>query len=129
MKKRIYNDEELKILSDCYFVKSIKRKCEIEYDTLFKLWCILLKITKPELSAKEIFERGGFDTSILNNKLPQRRIKEWFDNYKRFGIRYFLPEDDVYYSINIKNKDNTYKDMFREKLMDYVLRKLKKYDN
>ena len=82
----------------------------------------------PELSAREIFSRGGFDINILHKKLPQRRIKDWVDNYKKFGIRYFLPEDEYYQSITyIKNNEVVY-DSMKMQLLDYVLKRLKEID-
>lgn len=34
-----------------------------------------MKHDLPELSAREIFARGGIDINIVHKKLPQRRIK------------------------------------------------------
>ena len=96
MKVHLYTDEEINKLNNSIFVRSVKYKREIEYDPLFKLWTIVIKHDLPELSAREIFARGGIDINIIHKKLPQRRIKEWMDNYKKFGIRYFLPEDEYY---------------------------------
>ena len=106
MKKRIYTDNEIKKLKACLFVREIKRKCEIDYDPVFKLWTIMMRYEFPELTAREIFARAGFDIDILNNKLPQRRIKEWKDNYIKFGVSYFLPEDEVYKSKNKISMNN-----------------------
>ena len=88
----------------------------------------MLRYDMPELSAREIFARGGFDINILHKKLPQRRIKDWVDNYKKFGIRYFLPEDEYYQSITyIKNNEVVY-DSMKMQLLDYVLKRLKEID-
>ena len=95
MKIRLYTDAEIAKLEQSIFVRSVKYKRELEYEPLFKLWTIVLKHDFPELTAREIFARGGLDINILHKKLPQRRIKEWMDNYKKFGIRYFLPESCV----------------------------------
>ena len=85
----------------------------------------MMKYDMPELSAREIFSRGGLDVNILHKKLPQRRIKEWIDNYKKFGIRYFLPENEYYQNITyIKNNKNVY-DSFKIQTLDYVLNRLK----
>ena len=82
MKVRLYTDEEINKLNNSIFVRSVKYKREIEYDPLFKLWTIVMKHDLPELSAREIFARGGIDINIVHKKLPQRRIKEWIDNYE-----------------------------------------------
>lgn len=128
MKARLYTDNEIKILKQCIFVRNIKYKREIEYDPIFKLWTIMMRYDMPELSAREIFARGGFDVNILHKKLPQRRIKDWVDNYKRYGIRYFLPEDDYYQSITYIKDNKLVYDSMKMQLLDYVLKRLKEID-
>lgn len=129
MKVRLYTKDEILKLKQNMFVRNIKYKREIEYDPIFKLWSIMMRLKFPELSAREIFERGGFDTNILNNKLPQRRIKEWSDNYKKFGLRYFLPEDEYYYSIKTNQIKSKETDTFKLKLLKRVLEDLKELEN
>lgn len=129
MKVRLYTNEEIKTLEQNMFVRSIKYKREIEYDPLFKLWCIVMKYDKPDLSAREIFSRGGFDVNILNKSLPRRRINDWMYNYKKFGIRYFFPEDEYYQSITTIKKKKIVYDTVKMQLMDYVLKRLKEIKN
>lgn len=129
MKVRLYTDEEINKLNNSIFVRSVKYKREIEYDPLFKLWTIVMKHDLPELSAREIFARGGIDINIVHKKLPQRRIKEWMDNYKKFGIRYFLPENEYYKSITYIKDNNVYYDCLKIQLMDFVLNRLKEINN
>lgn len=125
MKVRLYTNDEIKKLEQNMFVRKVKFKREIEYDPLFKLWAIMMRLEFPELSAREIFARAGFDVNILHHRLPQRRVKDWLDNYKKFGIRYFLPEDAHYQSITyLKDKKIVY-DTMKVQLMDFVLSKLK----
>lgn len=128
MKIRLYTDDEIKILNQNMFVRKVKYKREIEYDPVFKLWTIMMRLKFPELSAREIFSRGGFNIEILHKKLPQRRIKEWLDNYKKFGIRYFLPENEYYQSIKKYSNDNENIDSFRLKLLKCVLEDLKELE-
>lgn len=125
MKVRIYTDKEISILEKNIFVRQVKYKREIEYDPLFKLWCIMMRKKFPELSAREIFARGSFDINILHKKLPQRRIKEWLDNYTKFGIRYFLPEDAYYKSITRIENNTVVYDSFKLQLLNIVLKELK----
>ena len=125
MKVRLYTDEEINKLNNSIFVRSVKYKREIEYDPLFKLWTIVMKHDLPELTAREIFARGGIDINIVHKKLPQRRIKEWIDNYKKFGIRYFLPEDEYYQSITYEKNNKVHYDTMKMQLMDFVLKRLK----
>lgn len=130
MKVRVYTDEEISILRKNIFVRDVKYKREISYDPVFKLWCIMMRLEFPELSAREIFSRGSFDVNILHKKLPQRRIKDWLDNYKKFGIKYFLPENESYSTIK-KSKNNlpiTY-DSMKMQLMDFVLKRLKEIND
>ena len=128
MKVRLYTDEEIQKLKQCAFVKRIKYRREIEYDPIFKLWTIMMRYDMPELSAQEIFSRGGLDVNILHKKLPQRRIKEWVDNYKKYGIRYFLPENEYYQSLTThKNEKKTY-DPLKMQVLDYVLKRLEEID-
>lgn len=114
MKRRIYTDEEIKILKQNIFIDDVLYKRQLVYDPIFKLWTIFMRLEKPELTAREIFERAGVNTSILHHKLPQRRIKEWTDFYKKFGIGYFIPVDEPY----------TISDNFKKKLLDKILEKL-----
>lgn len=97
MKRRIYTKEEIKLLELNPFIKSVKYCREIEYNPLFKLWVILKRIENPEYTAKEIFELAKIETKILHKDLPRRRINSWVYNYKKFGISYFLPDNEVYY--------------------------------
>ena len=129
MKIRLYTDEEISKLKQSIFIKSVKYKRELEYEPIFKLWTIVLKHDYPELTAREIFARGGIDTNILHKKLPQRRIKEWIDNYKKFSIRYFLPENECYSSINTKEKDIVHSNDLKDQLMKFVLKRLKEINN
>lgn len=124
MKLRYYTDSELTSLNSNMFVNNINYKRTIEYDVVFKLWCIMMRLKFPELTGKQIFERAGFDTSILHDNLPYRRIGEWLKNYKRFGINYFLPELEPFHSLNNVNKE-VKPDEFKLKLLDVVLDELK----
>ena len=128
MKVRLYTDEEINKLNNSIFVRSVKYKREIEYDPLFKLWTIVMKHDLPELSAREIFARGGIDINIVHKKLPQRRIKEWMDNYKKFGIKYFLPEFEPYCSKKKEIKEEPV-DKFKLQLLRCVLKRLQEIEN
>lgn len=130
MKTRIYTKEELELLKKNIFVLDVKYKREIVYDPVFKLWTIMMRLEHPELTAREIFERGGFNICILHHKLPQRRIKEWLDNYKKFGVAYFLPVNTPYYSIKKLTKDKEVQvDSMKEQLLEFVLGKLNEKNN
>ena len=114
MKRRIYTDEEIKILKSNIFITDINYKRELVYDPIFKLWTIFMRLECPELTAKEIFERAGINTTILHPDLPRKRIKFWIYNYKKFGVKYFIPVDEPYTVI----------DKFKKQILDIVLRRL-----
>ena len=96
MKRRLYSEEEIELLKECKFVLDVKYKTQIEYDPIFKVWCIMMKFECPELTAKEIFERAGMNTNILHKSTPRKRIADWIYSYKRYGIEYFLKENEPY---------------------------------
>lgn len=127
MKLRYYTDTEIEKLKSNIFVKDIMYKRSIVYDTVFKLWCIMMRLEFPELTAKQIFERAGFDISILNDNLPHRRIGEWLKNYRKFGVDYFIPEDSPYHSLD-KITDVGGENIFKLKLLKYILEELKKME-
>ena len=114
MKRRIYTDDEIKILKSNIFIQDINYKRELVYDPIFKLWTIFMRLECLELTAKEIFERAGINTTILHPDLPRKRIKFWIYNYKKFGVKYFIPEDQPY----------TVNDKFKKQIFDIVLRRL-----
>jgi len=105
MKERIYTDDEVKILEKNCFIKKVENRKRIEYEPIFKLWTIYMKNKYPDLTAREIFEKAGINTSILHPTLPRRRIKTWNDIYKKFGKEYFLSQSDIYITTNeFRNK-------------------------
>lgn len=99
MKVRIFTEEEIEKLEENVFVIKVQHSRAIIYDPAFKLWCIMMRLYHPELSAKEIFKAGGFDTDILSTRTPQERIREWIINYEKYGVNYFLPEDKSYFTL------------------------------
>ena len=128
MKLRYYTEEELNILNSNIFVNEVRYKREIVYDPIFKLWCVMMRLDRPELTGKQIFERAGFDTSILHDNLPYRRISSWLKNYKRFGVNYFIPEYEPYHTKKKTKKENT-SDKFKLQILKCVLTRLKEIEN
>lgn len=127
MKLRYYTDEELVSLKKNVFVKDVHLKRTIEYDVVFKLWCIMMRLEFPELTGKDIFIKAGFDVSILHDSLPQRRIGEWLKNYKKFGVNYFLPNLEPYFSLNKKVQSE--EDIFKTRLLSFILVRLKELNS
>ena len=127
MNLRYYTDKEINELQSNIFINEIKNKRTIQYNYVFKLWCVMMRLEMPYLTAKDIFKRGGFNISILHNDLPRKRINEWIRNYKKYGKDYFLPETNYYTSLN-KKVDNPSHDDFIEKLLNVILYRLNKLD-
>lgn len=128
MKLRYYTEEELNILNSNIFVNEVRYKREIVYDPIFKLWCVMMRLDRPELTGKQIFERAGFDTSILHDNLPYRRISSWLKNYRRFGVNYFIPEYEPYHTKKKTKKEIT-PDKFKLQILKCVLTRLKEIEN
>lgn len=130
MKIRYYTNEEIEKLKSNMFVKNIYLKRRIEYEVVFKLWCCMMRLDLPELTGKQIFERAGFDTSILHNDLPHKRINSWLKNYQKYGLDYFMPEIQSYCSLtkeNIESDGN--EDKLKTKIFKVVLKRLKEIEN
>ena len=128
MKVRIFTEEEKEKLENNIYVIKVQHNRTIIYDPVFKLWCIMMRLYYPELSAKEIFKAGKFDTNMLNDRTPQERIRQWLNNFYKFGIKYFIPEDKAYYTLPEtlkKYKENNYD---REKFIKSVTNLLEKYE-
>lgn len=128
MKLRYYTDKELEILNNNMFVLSVRYKREIEYDVVFKLWCVMMRLKNPELTGKQIFEQGGFDTSILHESLPYRRIADWVKNYRKFGLYYFIPDLLPYHSLENKKESLDKNEAYKLRLLRDVLFELKKME-
>jgi len=92
MKSKIYSDLEVESLEKSPFVLEVNKKRFIHYDPLFKLWTILQRKKYPEKTCRELFEYAGFNTKLMNPKLPQTRIKSWENLYYRYGMDYFVSE-------------------------------------
>ena len=90
MKTKIYTNKEIEYLLKNKFVSKILYKRLIEYSNIFKLWTVLQKIKYPEKTARDIFEEAGFNTRLMNSKLPQARIRSWYLCYERYGFEYFI---------------------------------------
>ena len=127
MKLRYYTESEITKLKSNMFINDVIYKRRIEYDTIFKLWCIMMRLKFPELTGKQIFERGGIDTTILHDDLPYRRIGKWLKNYKKYGVSYFLPEYEPYHSLdNLTSEEK--EDIVKLKLLRVVLKDLKEME-
>ena len=113
MKSKIYSDLEVESLEKSPFVLEVNKKRFIHYDPLFKLWTILQRKKYPEKTCRELFEYAGFNTKLMNPKLPQTRIKSCENLYYRYGMDYFVSEktyaillDCFKGNVFIDNKEN-----------------------
>lgn len=95
MKTKIYTNNEIEYLKKNKFVIDVLYQREINYSNIFKLWAVLQRINNPEKTARNIFEEAGFNTKLMNNKLPQSRIRSWLLIYERYGVEYFLSSNSI----------------------------------
>ncbi len=122
MKSKIYTDLEINNLEKSPFVLEVRNKRFIHYDPLFKLWTILQRKKYPERTCRELFEYAGFNTKLMNPKLPQTRIKSWENLFYRYGVDYFI--SDKSYALLLEffkgevviMKDETQKNIYRLKI-------------
>lgn len=126
MKCKIYTEKEIEKLEKNPFVIKVERHRFIKYDSLFKLWCIIQRISSPEKTCRDIFSAAGFDVSIMSPKLPQSRIKDWENAFYRFGYSYFISKECY-----AKLKDELIKidssDSKKEKLRKTVYKEVLEY--
>lgn len=105
MKKvRVYTDYEIKKLMTNPNVDGIKNKSQIIYNPNFKLWVVKEKILNPEKTARQLFESGGFDMNIIDDRTPQRRVCSWVKKYKMFGSEYFTKDRYTYKTLEENKK-------------------------
>ena len=88
-----------------------------------------MRLDLPELTGKQIFERAGFDTSILHNDLPHKRINTWLQNYEKYGLDYFMPEIQSYCSLTKDNKEINEENKLKNKIFKFVVKRLKEINN
>lgn len=107
-KIRVYNEKELEILKNNPNVISVINKSQIQYSNNFKLWAIKEKLENPEKTARQIFESGGFDMNILDERTPQKRLCSWIKKYKMFGSDYFIGNNKYTYKSKIKSESDCF---------------------
>lgn len=100
MKK--YSELEQKQLMMNPFVLFIKDDKAIEYDPVFKLWCVYMKLNHPERSCKSLFKECNFDLDLLNSRLPYERIKSWENKYFMYGYSWYYCDRELSYADKIK---------------------------
>jgi len=79
--KRKYTENQINKLIANPFVNAVKYNKQIEYSPLFKQWAITQSINHPELSANQIFEKAGFEITMLGKTTASSRIREWKNKY------------------------------------------------
>jgi len=111
---RIYRTEEMyKLLSNPNVI-SIDNNSRIVYSDEFKYYAVLQKITRPDKTARQIFEEAGFDMNILSHTTPQKRICYWMKQYERYGKEYFLKSEGYSFKAKRKNNNKNLKTMSKE---------------
>lgn len=107
-KVRVYNDNEIKILLSNSNVEKIRYKSQIVYKNSFKLWAVKEKLNDTSKTARQIFEAGGFDMKILDDRTPQKRICSWVKKYKKFGENYFTDKNKYTYKAIDNSSDKKF---------------------
>lgn len=83
MSKKLFTEEDIKLLSKNKYVKNITLK-GITYSDEFKR-LFLSEISNGKLP-KQIFEESGFDIDILGKHRIHSSSKRWKNSYKKDGI-------------------------------------------
>jgi hypothetical protein len=83
MSKKLFNDKEIKILSNNQYVKSVSTK-GITYTDEFKR--IFIAETENGKSPRLIFEEKGFDVDIIGIVRVNRAAHRWRVAYNKSGV-------------------------------------------
>lgn len=83
MSKKIFTEEEIEILKQNKYVKRVGPKGITYTDELKQL--AISEMEKGLLST-EIFEKAGFDITILGRDRARSSIKRWKAAYKKAGV-------------------------------------------
>jgi len=83
MSKKIFTDQEQKILRKHPYVKAVSEK-GITYTDEFK--AIAIKRYEDGKSSREIFEDAGFDVDIVGIQRVFSALKRWRAAYKEHGL-------------------------------------------
>lgn len=85
MSKRIFNEEQIKTLSQNPNVARCSDK-SITYRADFKIEAVRQYQDKG-MSVKEIFKEAGFNLNVLGKDTPRYRIRDWRKIFKTKGVR------------------------------------------
>lgn len=83
MSKKLFTDQEIKILSNNPYVKSVRTK-GITYTDEFKR--IFISEIENGKFPRQIFEENGFDVDIIGIVRIQRAAYRWRVAYKESGV-------------------------------------------
>lgn len=81
MSKIKYTQEQINKLNSNPNVIMIKYGRQIEYKPFFKRWAVIQSLTYPDMSANQIFEKAGFDISIIGSRVADSRIRSWKEKF------------------------------------------------
>lgn len=83
MSKKLFTDQEQKLLKKHPYVKAVSEK-GITYTDEFK--AIAIKEYKEGKSSREIFEDAGFDIDLVGIERAKSALKRWRAAYKEKGL-------------------------------------------
>lgn len=112
MSKRTFSKEEIETLRKNKYVKRVSEKA-ITYTDEFKHQAI--EQSEKGLMSTEIFERAGFDLSILGRKRAQDSLDRWKRAYQDTGVM----------GLRDRRKENTGRPLERELSLEEQLEREK----
>lgn len=83
MSNKIFTKKEIKILSKNKYVKNISKKA-ITYTSEFRR--IFIAESQYEILPRIIFEKYGFELTVLGSKRIQSAASRWKGAYKKQGV-------------------------------------------
>lgn len=116
MSKKTFTKEEVKVLSKNKYVKNISKK-SITYTSEFRR--VFIAESKHEILPRIIFEKYGFDVTILGSKRIQSAASRWKKAYKTVGV---LGLDD-------RRKENSGRPLERELSLEEKYERLQAKNN
>ena len=119
MSRKILTDEEIKILGDNPYIKSVTYK-RIQYTREFKR-----HFMQEYLAGKgptRIFREAGFDTELLGSKRIERAAAHWKEAYHAGRLdddpNSYYSEDSLYAQLKALQEEN---ELLKEKIQQLLL--------
>lgn len=83
MSKKLFTEDQINLLKNNKYIKRITRKA-ITYSDEFKK--LFVSEYEKGLTARQIFEKYGFDVAALGEKRIKTACSRWYELYKKYGL-------------------------------------------